>query len=74
MTERMVDVLDKSGAVLHTYSITVGVPNSSPKDIVFETAALKAAAKANLVPEGDLVDLRARMHAHRPQKGLRQTA
>ncbi|MCW3476299.1 hypothetical protein [Limobrevibacterium gyesilva] len=74
MTERVVDVLDKSGTVLHTYSITVGVPNSSPKDIAFQTVALKAAAKADLVPEGDLVDLRARMRAHRPQKGLSELA
>jgi hypothetical protein len=32
MTEREVDVMDKTGKVLHTYPITIGTLNPSPKD------------------------------------------
>jgi hypothetical protein len=33
MTERKVDVMDKTGKVLHTYPITIGTSNPSPKAI-----------------------------------------
>ena len=33
MTERKVDVMDKTGKVLYTYPITIGTSNPSPKAI-----------------------------------------
>ena len=62
MTERMVDVMDKTGKVLHTYPITIGALNPSPKDADFEKAALSAARAAKLVPEADFTSLKTRMH------------
>ena len=59
MTERKVDVMDKTGKVLHTYPITIGTSNPSPKDVDFEKAALRA---AKLVPESDFTSLKTRMH------------
>jgi hypothetical protein len=63
MTERKVDVIDKAGKVLHTYPITLGVSNASPKDADYEKAALSEARTAKLVPEPDFAGLRTRMHA-----------
>ena len=62
MTERKVDVMDKTGKVLHTYPITIGTSNPSPKDADFEKAALSAARAAKLVPELDFASLKTRMH------------
>ncbi|MGA3004396.1 MAG: hypothetical protein ABSE20_22000 [Acetobacteraceae bacterium] len=63
MTERKVDVMDKAGKVLHTYPITLGVSNPSPKDADYERAALNAARTAKLVPEPEFAGLKTRMHA-----------
>ena len=63
MTERKVDVMDKAGKVLHTYPITLGVSNASPKDADYERAARSAARTAKLVPEPDFAGLKTRMHA-----------
>jgi hypothetical protein len=64
MTERKVDVMDKTGKVLHTYPITLGTPTTpSPRDADYEKAALSAARVAKLVPETDFASLRTRMHA-----------
>ena len=63
MNERKVDVMDKTGKVLHTYPITVGAPNTSPKDAEFEKAALSAAKTARLVPESEFSSLKTRVHA-----------
>ena len=63
MTERKVDVMDKTGKVLHTYPITIDPPNTSPKDADYEKAALSAARTAKLVPEPDFASLKTRMHA-----------
>lgn len=63
MTERKVDVIDKAGKVLHTYPITLGVSNASPKDADYEKAALSEARTAKLVPEPDVAGLKTRMHA-----------
>ena len=53
MTERKVDVMDRSGKVLCTYAITIGALNPPPKDADYETAALSTARAAKLVPEAD---------------------
>jgi hypothetical protein len=45
--------MDKAGKVLHTYPITLGVSNPSPKDSDYERAAINAARTAKLVPEPD---------------------
>ena len=63
MTERKVDVMDRTGKVLHTYPITIGTSNPSPKDADYEKAALSAARAAKLVPEADFSALKTRMHA-----------
>ena len=64
MTERKVDVMDKTGKVLHTYPITLGTATTpSPRDADYEKAALSAARVAKLVPETDFASLRTRMHA-----------
>jgi hypothetical protein len=63
MTERNVDVMDKTGKVLHTYPITLGATTPSPRDADYEKAALSAARVAKLVPESDFASLRTRMHA-----------
>ena len=63
MTTRKVDVMDKAGKVLHTYPITVGAPNSAPKDSDYASAALTAARAAKLVPETDFSSLKTRVHA-----------
>ena len=60
MPLRQVDVMDHAGAVLHTYPITLGA-DLAPKASDFERAALKEAAIAKLVPEGDIAQLTARM-------------
>ena len=62
MTERKVDVMDKAGKVLHTYPITIGTLNPSPKDADYEKAAISAARAAQLVPESDFAGLKTRMH------------
>ena len=36
MTERKVDVMDKTGKVLHTYPITLGATTPSPRDADYE--------------------------------------
>ena len=66
MTERMVDVMEKTGKVLHTYPISLSAPNAPmgpwPRDADYEKAALSAAITAKLVPEPDFASLKARVH------------
>jgi len=62
MTERKVDVMDKTGKVLHTYPITIAGSNPPPKDADYEKAALGAAKTAKLVPESDFAGLKTRVH------------
>ena len=63
MTECNVDVMDKTGKVLHTYPITLGATMTpSPRDAHYEKAALGAARVAKLVPESDFASLTTRMH------------
>ena len=69
MTERKVDVMDKTGKVLHTYPISLSASSSPlrasspwPLDADYEKAALGAARAAKLVLESDFASLRTRMH------------
>jgi hypothetical protein len=61
VTERKVDVMDKSGKVLQTYPVTIAVSDPWPKDADYEKAALSAARVAKLVPEADFVSLKTRL-------------
>jgi hypothetical protein len=64
MPERLVDVLNGDGAVVHTFPITLdGSDNASDED--YQTKALEAAAHAQLVPDAELKSLTARMHRPR---------
>jgi hypothetical protein len=65
MTERLVDVIDGSGAVLHTYPITLSESGNAPDDSEYEAKALEAAAHGRLVPDAELGALTARMHVSR---------
>ena len=69
MTERMVDVMDKTGKVLHTYPISlsassapIGATMPWPRDADYEKAALSAAKTAKLVPQSDFASLKTRVH------------
>ena len=69
MTERKVDVMDKTGKVLHTYPISLsasspptGATMPWPRDADYEKAALSAAQTAKLVPEADFGNLKTRVH------------
>jgi hypothetical protein len=61
VTQRKVDVMDKSGKVLHTYPITIAVSDPWPKEADYERAALGAAKVAKLVPESEFASLKARL-------------
>jgi len=74
MTEHMVDVMDKTGKILHTYPISLSAsspPISAtmpwPSDADYVKAALSAAKTANLVPESDFASLRTRVHQAAPK-------
>jgi hypothetical protein len=69
MAERMVDVMDKTGKVLHTYPISLSVSSPPvgatmpwPRDTDYEKAAFSAARTAKLVPESDFASLKTRVH------------
>jgi len=62
MTERNVDVMDRTGKILQTYPITIGASNPSPKDADYQKAALSAARAAKLVSEPDFASLTTRVH------------
>src|SRR5688500_4318999 len=63
MTQRLVDVLDERGTVLHTYPVTL--EDSSAGDAGYEEKALEAAAHGRLVPDDERDGLSARMHISR---------
>jgi len=65
MNERLVDVIDSSGTVLHTYPITLGESGKAPDDSEYLAKALEAAAHSRLVPDAELRTLTARMHTGR---------
>lgn len=65
MEERLVDVLDRSGQILHTYPITLGESCGAATDVAYQTKALEAAAHGRLVPDAELTSLTTRMHQSR---------
>jgi len=65
MTERLVDVLDSNGTVIHTYPITLGVSDNDADDATYIAKALEAASFGQLVPDAKLAGLTARMHVGR---------
>jgi hypothetical protein len=65
MSERLVDVIDSSGTVLHTYLITLGESGNVPDDAEYQAKALEAAAHGRLVADAELRTLTARMHTGR---------
>lgn len=62
MAERLVDVLDNGGRVLHTYPITL---DDDADDAAYKAKALEAAAHGNLVPNKHLKTLTAKIHISR---------
>ena len=65
MTERLVDVLNGSGTVIHTYPVDLGETGSEVEDVAYEKKALEAAAHGRLVSDAELESLTARMHVSR---------
>jgi hypothetical protein len=65
MTERLVDVMDNGGNVLHTYPITLPESDGTAGDAEYQAKALEAAAHGRLVPDAELSSLTARMHTAR---------
>lgn len=64
MAERLVEVLDKNGTVLHIYPITLAESDAADDD-KYKAKALEAAANGQLVPDADLKSLTARIHIGR---------
>lgn len=65
MSERLVDVLNSAGVVLHTFPVTLSEAGEVAEAADFEAKALAAAAHERLVPDAELGTLRARMHVCR---------
>ena len=65
MTERLVDVLDATGQVIHTYPVSLDESHGAASDIEYQAKALEAAAHGQLVPNVALAGLTARMHRSR---------
>ena len=64
MPERLVDVMNRAGNVLHTFPVVVEASDGI-SDEDYMTKALKLAAHASLLPDGGVKDLTARMHVTR---------
>lgn len=65
MAERLVDVIDRNGQVIHTYPVTLGESGEAATDAEFQAKALEAAAHGRLVPDAELSSLKTRMHLSR---------
>lgn len=65
MSERLVDVLDVHGNVIHTFPISLGASGEPASDDDYLTKALEAAGHAQLVPDDELAGLTARLHVDR---------
>jgi hypothetical protein len=65
MQERLVDVLNAVGNVIHTYPITLPGADLTTEETLFEAKALEAACFGRLVADEELSTLRARMHIAR---------
>jgi Protein of unknown function (DUF2934) len=66
--QRLVDVLNGRGAVLHTYPITLGEMGDATDDSLYEAKALEAAANGRLVPDSEIERLTARLHVSRSRQ------
>ncbi len=66
--ERLVDVLDSSGAAIHTYTITLGRPGVVLDDAAYEAKAPEAAAHGRLVSDAEPGSLSARIHIGRDRQ------
>ena len=64
MPERLVDVSNTVGTILHTFPVVAQNSNSTSEEAYQETA-LKLAAHARLVPSDDVETLAAKMHVAR---------
>lgn len=62
MAERLVDILQSNGQVIHTYPVTLG---EAATDAEFQRKALEAAAHGRLVPDAEINGLKAQMHHSR---------
>ncbi len=65
MAERLVDVLNSHGTVIHTYPVTLDPSGCADDDARFLAKALEAAAYGRLVSIADLPGLSARLHVSR---------
>ena len=65
MAERLIDVLDSSGTVIHTYPVTLGQDDGPADDARYLAKALEAAAHGRLVSNAELPSLSARVHVGR---------
>jgi len=65
MDERLVDVLDCNGTILHTYPVTLDDQSGAATDEEYKAKALEAAAQGRLVPDNELRGLSAKMHQSR---------
>jgi hypothetical protein len=65
MAERLVDVLNGNGSLIHTYPVTVWELGNDVADAEYLTKGLEAAASGHLVPDADLAGLEARIHVAR---------
>jgi Protein of unknown function (DUF2934) len=65
MAQRLVDVLDGSGTVIHTYPVTLGPDEDHADDSRYKAKALEAAAHGRLVSDAELPSLSARIHVGR---------
>lgn len=65
MAERLVDILDGNGRVIHTYPVELERARGAASDSDYQTKALEAAAHGQLVPDAELLGLTAQMHQSR---------
>ena len=65
MAERLVDVLDRNGRVIHTYPVTLDETGEAVGDADYQAKALQAAAHGQLVADAELEGLIAQMHQSR---------
>lgn len=65
MSERLVDILNGNGAVVHTFPVTLGNSSDASADAAYQAKGIEAAGHAQLVADSDLGDLKARMHVDR---------
>jgi hypothetical protein len=59
ITERLIDIVNRNGAPVHTYPITL---DTDAPDAAFEAKALEAAKFGDLLPAAELAGLTTRMH------------